>query len=312
VVNNFGWMESLCRDARSRGIRVILSGGMGNRTISHDGLALLPQLFRHAQLPALAREWMALRRRTYTHKHLAALTFGPYLPEPGWDLIRWAFRMPSPLAQMRIGVNPLALSERQLREAAERGRLTPANAHRAEDRTIRWYCTQTPDLSRVWSGTLAAYDVETRDPAGDRRLMAFRAAIPERQFLFQGQTKWLARRAMQGTLPAELVGLTHRGRGQQAAEWFDAASQSRAALRAEIERVAANPRVESLIDVPLLRSLLVEWPAQLRDASQTFSYRRLLIVMGAARFMRRFPAASRSHYHRQERVEHPSAATAHW
>ncbi len=38
TVNNFGWLESLYRDARNRGIRVMLSGGMGNRTVSHDGL----------------------------------------------------------------------------------------------------------------------------------------------------------------------------------------------------------------------------------------------------------------------------------
>jgi asparagine synthase (glutamine-hydrolysing) len=294
TVNNLGWMDSLYRGARNRGIRVILSGGMGNRTVSHDGLTLLPYLLRHARLPSLAREWLALRRRTYSHKHLAALTFGPYLPEPGWDLIRWALRMPNPLAQMRMGLNPFALSDRRLREFVQRGRLTPANAHRADDRLMRWYCTQTPDVSRIWSGTLAAYDVETRDPLGDRRLMAFRAALPERQFLFQGRTKWLVRRAMQDTLPAELVKQTHRGRGQQAAEWFDAASQSREELREEVERLAVNPRIESLIDIPLLRSLLDAWPARPRDANQTFSYRRLLIVLGAARFMRRFLERRRS------------------
>jgi asparagine synthase (glutamine-hydrolysing) len=163
-----------------------------------------------------------------------------------------------------------------------------SNAYRADDRTMRWFCTQTPDISRIWSGTLPAFDVETRDPLGDRRLMAFRAAIPERQFLFQGQTKWLVRRAMAGTLPAELVAQTHRGRGLQAAEWFDAAGQSRDALRAEVDRLAVNPRIESLIDIPLLRSQLDTWPARLRDANDTFSYRRLLMVLSAGRFMRRF------------------------
>jgi asparagine synthase (glutamine-hydrolysing) len=288
TVSNVGWMESLYCDARNRGIRVMLSGGMGNRTISHDGLALLPFLLRHGRLAVLAREWMALRRQTYTLKHLSALTFGPYLPESGWELIRWAMGMPKPMAQMRSCIHPLALSERRLCEAVRRARLTPANAHRADDRMMRWYCTQTPDVSLVWSGTLAAFDVETRDPLGDRRLMAFRAAIPESQFLFRGQTKWLVRRAMEGTLPAELVAQTHRSRGRQAAEWFDAATRSRDELRAEVERCAANPRIESLIDIPVLRSLLDAWPVRLQHVGQASSYRRLLIAIGAARFMRRF------------------------
>lgn len=288
TVNNIGWLESLYCEARSRGIRVMLSGGMGNRTISYDGLTLLPYLLRQGSLAALGREWLALRRGTYSLKHLSALTFGPYVPEAGWSLIRQMLGMPKPIAQMRSCIHPLALTEQRLQQAARLARLTPVNAHRVDDRMMRWYCTQTPDVSLIWSGTLAAFDVETRDPLGDRRLMAFRAAIPERQFLFQGQTKWLVRRAMQATLPTELVTQTHRGRGRQAANWFDAAGRSRDALRAEVERLAGTPRIESLIDIPLLRFLLDTWPARLRDARETFSYRRLLMVLSAGRFIRRF------------------------
>jgi asparagine synthase (glutamine-hydrolysing) len=116
--------------------------------------------------------------------------------------------------------------------------------------------------------------------------MAFRAAVPERQFLRNGQLKWLVRRAMEGRLPAALTTLT--GRGHQAAEWFDAASQALEALRTEVQCLAASPRMESLIDIPWVRALIGQWPARMGDAGQTFSYRRFLGVIGAARFARRF------------------------
>ncbi len=56
----------------------------------------------------------------------------------------------------------------------------------------------------------------------------------------------------------------------------------------EVELLAVHPRIEALIDIPLLRSLLDAWPVRLQGASQTFSYRRFLMAIGAARFMRRF------------------------
>jgi len=155
-----------------------------------------------------------------------------------------------------------------------------------DDRAARRFCTQTPDAVLIWGGSLAAYDVDTREPLGDRRLMTFRAAIPERQFLCKGQTKWLARRAMDGILPEVLT--SQRGRGLQAAEWFEAASQSRGLLREELDRLVGNARMESLFDIPLLRKLIGGWPASLSDANQAQSFRALLVVMNGARFTRRF------------------------
>jgi asparagine synthase (glutamine-hydrolysing) len=286
VVNNAGWLESLHGEARSRGIRVMLSGGMGNRTVSYDGFGLLPRLFRHASLPGLAREWRELHRRGHSHKELGARTFGPYLPEVVWNILRRSSGRQDPIEAMRTGLHSRALSERRVIEIGRSGRFSPATAHRMDDRTMRRFCTQTPDLSFVWGGGLAAYDVEMREPAGDRRLMAFRAAVPERQFLCNGQLKWLARRAMEGRLPDVLTGL--RGRGLQAAEWFEASSQSREALRAEVECLAADPRMESLIDIPWLKKSVDEWPDRRCDAEQTFRYRRFLGVVTAARFARRF------------------------
>jgi asparagine synthase (glutamine-hydrolysing) len=286
TINNIGWMESLYSEARNRGIRVMLSGGMGNRTVSHDGLTLLPYLLRHGDILTLSREWRALSRDTYTHKRLATLTFGPYLPEFVWQLLRWGFKRPRRTIRMRTGVNPNSLSEEYLWKVARFRGTNPANAYRADDRVMRYLCTQTPDLGLLWGGSLADYDVQTLDPTADRRLMVFRAAIPERQFLRNGEAKWLVRRAMRNKLPDLLF--NQAARGQQAAEWFDAASASRHELNTEVERLSANPRMGSLVDIPLLQNLMRRWPSQVSNASEIFLYRRLLIIVSSARFVRRF------------------------
>jgi asparagine synthase (glutamine-hydrolysing) len=90
---------------------------------------------------------------------------------------------------------------------------------------------------------------------------------------------------MRNTLPEAVFDQT--GRGEQAAEWFDAASRSRVELAAELENLAANPRMELVLDIPFMRSLMQAWPSKLSDKRNVFPYRRLLAVIGSARFARR-------------------------
>lgn len=284
TINNAGWLEKLNITARERGIRVLLGGAMGNRTLSYHGMGYLPHLFRHGRWPTLSREWLALHRRGHTHLELGARTLVPYLPVPFWDLMMWLARRPARKNGVPTGLNPLAMDRKLEEEIAKSGR--PADTICMDDRAARKFCTQTPDALLIWGGTLAAFDLDVREPLGDRRLMAFRAAIPERQFLCNGQTKWLVRRAMDGILPEVLT--SQRSRGLQAAEWFQAATESRGLLGEELDCLAANSRMESLFDIPLLREMIDAWPASISDENQAKSYKALLVVITGARFARRF------------------------
>lgn len=289
-VFNVGWIEQLSHEARSRGVRVMLSGAMGNRTISHDGLGLLPQLLREGRFVELASEWFHLNRRgVMRYRRAAALTFGPSTPDWLWGLALGMLGHPRAAAMMRYGLHPDRCSESELEALGRHRALNPANRHRADDRSMRFVASRTPDLGYLWGATPGAYDIETRDPTSDRRLVAFRVATPERQFLRRGQTKWLLQRAMKDVLPPEIRDLRHHA-GQQAAEWFDAASRSRDAFEDEIGRLAANSRMAALIDVSGLRDSLAAWPgtAGSRGAATARRYRRFVMVVAFARFMRRF------------------------
>lgn len=292
-VFTIGWLEHLSHDARSRGVRVMLSGAMGNRTISHDGLGLLPYLLRHGRLAELASEWFNLKRRgVMRYRGAAALTFGPSAPDWLWALASRAAGRVRPTALMRSGLHPDRFTESELGALARHRALNPTNAHRADDRSMRFVASQTPDLAYLWAATPAAFDIDTRDPTSDRRLVAFRVATPERQFLRRGQTKWLLQRAMKGVLPPEIRDLRHHA-GQQAAEWFEAVTRSRDAFEDEIDRLAANSRMAALIDIAGLRDNLAAWPATVgsagsRGALTARRYRRFVVVVAYARFMRRF------------------------
>jgi asparagine synthase (glutamine-hydrolysing) len=58
------------------------------------------------------------------------------------------------------------------------------------------------------------FGMEIRDPTMDRRVLEFCLAIPDNQYLREGNDRFLVRRAMKGLLPAEV--LLNRKRGLQA------------------------------------------------------------------------------------------------
>ncbi len=146
-------------------------------------------------------------------------------------------------------------------------------------------CATPGDTSQIWSGMLPLWGVEARDAASDRRLLEFRAGVPDSQFLHRGQTKWLGRRFLTGKVPDEVLRV--RKRGQQAAEWFDAATASLADLKEELTRIRANEALTTIFDTAYIQRLLDDWPDRPRDTDETIAYRKLVMHIAYARFARR-------------------------
>jgi asparagine synthase (glutamine-hydrolysing) len=288
ALNNAGWMDTLHHEARERGIRVMLTGGMGNRTLSHDGHTLLPQLLRRGRWLRLLVEMDALRRNhpTLRKRGIVGIALNPYLPDWLSRFVqrRWSGRdlLPGPGLFMTRGER---LSPSRL-EAIMRERNPFGHAFRSGDDRALWHWgVRTPDLGRIWGATLAAYDIELRDPLGDRRIMAFRARVPEDQFLRHGRDKWFVQRVAEGILPAEFM--TTRLRGRQAAEWYEAAYNSRASLLEEVARCRGQERLAAAFDFDRIEALLNNWPESL-NAEHESQVQQLLFALGTARFMRRF------------------------
>jgi asparagine synthase (glutamine-hydrolysing) len=86
----------------------------------------------------------------------------------------------------------------------------------------------------------------------------FCMAIPERQFLRQGQDRWLLRRAMGEVLPMEI--LASASRGYQVADWYEATAAALPRIREELEGMIAHGRVDAYIDLDALLQSLDAWP----------------------------------------------------
>ena len=81
---------------------------------------------------------------------------------------------------------------------------------------------------QVTRGYEAMFGVQTRNPAGDARIVDFCLSVPEEQFQRDGMPRSLIRRAIQDRLPPEV--LASRRRGLQAADWFESANDSRSRM----------------------------------------------------------------------------------
>jgi len=157
------------------------------------------------------------------------------------------------------------------------------SSHLAGDRRAAWgQRARLRLIERSWAGrTLSSCQhfrdgVERRDPLGDVRLAEFCLAIPADQFTRFGQDRFLARRVLADRLPPEV--LQERRDGRQGAEWFDWATRNRAWLTAELDGIDASALGREVIDVPRLRAILDDWPADANAAEP--QYQRMMNILG--------------------------------
>lgn len=119
---------------------------------------------------------------------------------------------------------------------------------------------------------------ETRDPLGDRRLLEFLLSVPETMYRQGGVPRDFARRVLADRLPREI--LDERRRGVQTVNWFHHLEILRPNLSAEVERLAASPLAQRLIDLPRLKALLDRWPKDEEEAEEHRREYRLALSRG--------------------------------
>ena len=251
------WVMDILAAARSAGHNVMLTGEMGNFTMSYDGFQLL------AELLLTGRWWRLFSEITSSGNRwrymLRSLTIAPIIPaalfrqykqwrrgrRPPWH----GFSAIHPEFAARSGVVARAAREYLPFDAPP-----PRDGRLARIRSFNSYC-ETAD----WFAKLRAnFGIDLRTPAFDRRLVEFCIGIPQDQYLRKGHDRWLIRRAMQGRLPD--VVLSNKKNGVQSADWFARLTRERYQIAAELKRLAENSDVASIIDLQRLMAILEDRP----------------------------------------------------
>jgi asparagine synthase (glutamine-hydrolysing) len=286
---NVAWFDGIYAAASAEGIRVMLAGHKGNATISYNGLRSLPDAVRHGhwvlawhEACALARETGAGRRDVFRTRIFTPLT-PPHLSALARRLTG-AQRAPA-----ASGVNPGFARGIGLADRVQAARRDDSTVRRLGDIDYRIAILRGgADVLDTYSGFRPWFGIETRDPTGDQRVVEFCFSVPGSQYLHNGVTRSLIRRAMAGRLPDQVRNRTTIG--GQSSDWTEWLPSLRPVFAAELDLLGHSETASQCLDLPRLRSLLDQWPDQLGVQHQK-EYLLLLprgIMMG--RFIRWFEA----------------------
>jgi asparagine synthase (glutamine-hydrolysing) len=276
---NLIWVEQILDAARERGIRVLLTGESGNRTISYDGFTLLGALFRSGHWLALAGEVRALRARGIGRSRIARATLGPSVPASVRRLRRRLSQDASPSLGYSA-INPDFAAEVDIEAIAQRMRWQANLAPQGDGPTRRRAFLEAHDVGDYRNGMRAGWGIETRDPTGDRRVVELCLAIPEEQYLRHGETRSLYRRAFEPVLPT--AQMLSRKRGYQAADWHEGLTAARPQIAAELDRLERSPGARRMLDLPRLRRLVANWPSGNWHHEYVTQQYRMVLMRGIA------------------------------
>lgn len=286
---NLGWFSSLHDAVAADSHRLLLDGSYGNLGLTWDGKFALRALLRRRDWRALAHELplMAAEDGVGPARILMSHILLPNAPAAVSRLVhRLRGRDPRSVARYSA-LNPSFIADcdlvRQWREAGFDPWFRKSETEAARHRAFQIFDNNQP--ARDFMASLnERYGFEARAPHADRRLLEFALAVPEPLYRCNGVARSFARSVFADRLPPEI--LEERRRGAQGGAWFRRLDARRTDVAEDLERFKGSPLASCLLDLPRLKRLVKEWPADERAAlAQTNDY---MVVLTRAMHIGRF------------------------
>jgi asparagine synthase (glutamine-hydrolysing) len=281
------WSTAINSAARERKLSVLLTGQMGNMTISYGGDELLGELARGGRL---GRLWevgeQLVTRGTMSWKGVLANSLGPFVPAWFWQRVsersgaRWEITDYTAIRREQ-------LDELDLKRLAAERDLDFAYRPRKNGFDTRLWVMGRTDLGNFNKGILAGWGIDQRDPTADRRLIEYCLAVPMDQYLHKGELRSLGRRALSDRLPAAVIEETRKG--FQAVDWHEGLAAARDDVAAEVDRLAPCEPATRMLDVDRMRGLVAAIPEGGWERPDVMNAYRLALLRGisAGHFLRK-------------------------
>ncbi len=242
--------------AQALGCDVLLSPNWGNETFSNAAPWAFPEWLARGRWGMLTR---ALNTRQGDPRPLwrkfLALAVLPWLPDPAWRRIQRRVHGSPPDSLAGSGLSPAWVRDHAM---LDRKRATGFEPGRVQFRSKRqfwdWIMAEDgQDREAYNQGMEVLYGVSLRDPAAYRPLVEFCFGLPTEVFRRDREDRWLAREMARGRLP-EAQRLC-RDTGAHNPDWHARQLPGAAAVADELERMASDPDIAALIDLPRMQAL---------------------------------------------------------
>lgn len=242
--HNLAWWNEIRRSAREIGARTLFTAELGNLSLNAGGLSALTMHVAQRNWATLIRECRAAAlREDVRWRGVLFNAFAPLLP-------RFTYNQ---LCRTFLGVPSSAdcsFVQRELRFPVED---TRPSADPSFDRLLAIRMSD-PGCSRM--AALAQDGVAELDVMSDRRLIEFSLALPTEQLIRQGESRPMARAALAGRVPREV--LDSPLRGFQTADWYDRFTRRNA--QETFEEISSVAQVSELLDLKALAAAIDQWP----------------------------------------------------
>jgi asparagine synthase (glutamine-hydrolysing) len=274
--------------AAALGCEVLLSPNWGNETFSNSAPWAFPEWFARghwAQLGTALRKRHADPRPLW--RKILALAVLPWLPAPVWRQVHRLVHgsPPDPLAGS--GLAPAWERSRGIHQQMRAAGFEPRrNQFRSKRQYWAWIMAEDGQDREVYNqGMEVLYGVPLRDPAAYRPLVEFCFGLPTEVLRRGSDDRWLAREMARGRLP-ETQRLC-RDAGAHNADWHARQLPGAQAMADELGRMASDPDIAALIDLPRMQSLARALPGlDPADHSVKLPYLTALpIAIAAGRFI---------------------------
>ncbi len=256
---NLAWTHEINRQARERGVSVLLTGLLGNYALTYDGLDLLCEHLARGRL----RSWLrvgagVVKAGTRRWRGVIYHSLSPWLPGPLVSRLDVMLGQYGGSLDHYTALNPNRFGDLDYVRRAKALGMDPWFRPSRDTFASRVAGLQRVDQGNYAKGFLGGWGIDHRDPTADRRLVEFCLNIPTEQFISDGRPRSLARRALADRVPAAV--LNEPRRGYQAADWHETLSANRGELSDWIGRLEDCAPAAAALDLSRLHRMVAEWP----------------------------------------------------
>jgi len=266
AAGNFYWLLELRETARAQGCRALLTGQVGNASISWVGSPFSQPLL--TQLRRLGWRGWGKENLSRAKDHLRSAA------PPGLLAAYHRLRYQDNAQAYRgAAIHPafarrLNLDELRQNDPDSKPPRTP------QEQRYRILKPGRAFVGAIYAETGAASGLEVRDPTGDARVLAFTLSVPDHIFINPqtGLDRWLIRAAMQGRLPDEVR--LNRKRGRQAGDLVPRLRASAVEVETALDELAQGPAA-AYLNVPYMRQV---WAMIQRDDTPEAFHQAITIL----------------------------------
>jgi asparagine synthase (glutamine-hydrolysing) len=274
------WVSAINDEVRRRKISVLLTGRMGNMTLSYTGKEAFSELMSGLRWSEWARLAIAAHRNGHRWRGILNLTFAPWFP---LTLRRFLARFTKThlfSLDRHSAIRPALVSELDLHGRARARGLDFNYPEWSSGVAMRLYALSLSDHGYYGKGTLGGWGIDLRDPTADRRLLEFCLSVPTEQFFRDGVLRGLGRAALLDRAPLEV--LNEKRKGWQAADWHEGLTVARQQLRDEISRFEQTPASARALDLNRMRTMVDDWPTDGWRRPEVIERYRLALLRGVS------------------------------